>query len=177
MALPLFSTNIALVEDGQVAAGCVADGGTGELYVAEAGRGAWHVTADGFQPLHVDASYGLVSIDFNLRGGDGFGDFATSFSLAAIAKRRWDMRMLASTLALVYVATGRLAAAVYGWDGLALHVAAGVLLAKEAGARVTDHTGADWSIASRTLVVGATDELHGELQTLAAEVYAQVTSG
>jgi fructose-1,6-bisphosphatase/inositol monophosphatase family enzyme len=127
--------------------------------------------------VHADASYGLVSIDFNLRGGEGFADFATSFALAAIAKRRWDMRMLASTLALVYVATGRLAAAVYGWDGLALHVGAGVLLAKEAGATVSDHTGADWSIGSRTLVVAATDALHGELQTLAAEVYAQVTSG
>jgi myo-inositol-1(or 4)-monophosphatase len=174
-ALPLFATNIALVEDGQVVSGCVADGGTGEICVAERGRGAWLVNGGGLFPLRVRAGYGLVSVDPDVRGREGIADFATSFAISAIDKRRWDVRAVGSTIALLYVATGRLAGAVYASKGAALHVAAGALLAREAGASVTDHTGADWTIDSSILVVGATAELHAELQGLAAEVYARAT--
>jgi myo-inositol-1(or 4)-monophosphatase len=174
-ALPLFATNIALVEEGQVVAGCVADGGTGELCVAESGLGAYLVEAGGLRRLRVDAGYGLVSIDPNIAASGGLGDFSTAFAIRVLEQRRWGIRALASTIALQYVATGRLAGAVYGWDGLALHVAAGALLAKEAGARVTDHTGADWTVDSPILVVAATDGLHAELQPLAAQVYREVT--
>jgi myo-inositol-1(or 4)-monophosphatase len=174
-ALPLFATNIALVEAGKVVAGCVADGGTGELCVAEAGLGAYLVEASGLRRLRAAAGLRLVSIDPNIAASGGLGDFASSFAIRVLEQRRWGIRALASTIALQYVATGRLAAAVFGWDGLALHVAAGALLAREAGARVTDHTGADWTLESPILVVAATDELHAELQALAAHVYAEVT--
>jgi myo-inositol-1(or 4)-monophosphatase len=174
-ALPLFATNIALVEDGQVVIGCVADGGTGEICVAERGGGAWLVTGGRLQPVQARASYGLLSVDPDLRGSEGIGAFATAFAIAAMECRRWDVRAVGSTIALLHVAAGRLAGAVYTSEGAALHVAAGALLAEEAGARVTDHTGAVWTIDSRILVVGATAELHAELQMLAAEVYARVT--
>jgi fructose-1,6-bisphosphatase/inositol monophosphatase family enzyme len=76
----------------------------------------------------------------------------------------------------VYLASGRLAGAVYARLGAALHFAAGALLAGEAGAIVTDHTGADWTIDSPILVAAATHDLHAELQTVAAQVYARVTA-
>ena len=175
-AIPLFATNVALVEDGQVVASAVADGGTGELYVAERGRGAWQIESTGLRGLHVAEGYGLVSVDPDNRAGQGIEDFPTAFAIEALQRRRWDVRALSSTIALVYLASGRLAGAVYAPLGAALHFAAGALLAGEAGAIVTDHSSADWTIDSPILVVAATRDLHAELQDLAAQTYARVTS-
>jgi myo-inositol-1(or 4)-monophosphatase len=174
--LPLFATNVALVEDGQIVAACVADGGTGDICVAEAGRGAWLVDSAGLRPVRADARSRMLSVDPDLSSGQGPAAFPTAFAIQAIQRRRWDIRVLSSTIGLLYVATGRLAAAVYAPFGQsALHVAAGALIAEEAGARVTDHAGAPWTIDSPILVVGATNELQVELRLLAAQVYAQVT--
>ncbi|MGI9147444.1 MAG: inositol monophosphatase family protein [Chloroflexota bacterium] len=175
-ALPLFATNVALVEDGQIVAAAVANGGTGELYGAERGRGAWLVESAGLRRLHVAEGYRLVSVDPDNRGSEGIADFPTAFAIEALAGHRWDVRALSSTIALVYMASGRLAGAVYAPLGAALHFAAGALLASEAGAIVTDHTGADWTIRSPILVAAATKDLHTELQTVAAQVYARITT-
>jgi myo-inositol-1(or 4)-monophosphatase len=174
--IPLFATNVALVEDGLIVASAVANGGTGELYVAERSRGAWLVESTGLRSLHVDEGFGLVSVDPDNRGGQGLEDFPTAFAIEVQTRRRWDVRALSSTIALVYVASGRLAGAVYAPLGAALHFAAGVLLAGEAGAIVTDHTGAGWTLDSPILVVAATRGLHTELQLLADRVYARLTA-
>jgi myo-inositol-1(or 4)-monophosphatase len=171
--IPLFATNVALIEDGQIVASAVSDGGTGELYVAEHGRGAWLVDDGVLRRLQVSANFGMVSVDPDNRGGQGLADFATAFAIDALVRRRWDVRALSSTIALVYVASGRVAGAVYAPLGAALHFAAGALLAREAGAIVSDHAGDAWTLGSPILVVAATPELHSELQALAAEVYAR----
>jgi myo-inositol-1(or 4)-monophosphatase len=175
-AIPLFATNVAFVEDGQVVASAVANGGTGELCIAERGRGAWLIESTGLRSLHVAEGCRLVSVDPNNRGGEGIEDFPTAFAIEALVGHRWDVRALSSTIALVYVASGRLAGAVYAPLGAALHFAAGVLLAREAGAIVTDHTGADWTIDSPILVAAATRDLHAELRTVAGQVYARVSA-
>jgi myo-inositol-1(or 4)-monophosphatase len=175
-AISLFATNVALIEGGQIVASAVADGGTGELYVAERSRGAWRVESPGLRSLHAASGFGLVSVDPDNRGGQGIEDFPTAFAIEAQIQRRWDVRALSSTIALVYVASGRLAGAVYATSGAALHVAAGVLLAREAGAIVTDHTGEGWTLDSPILVVAATRALHTELRKLADRVYARVTA-
>jgi hypothetical protein len=115
----------ALVEDGDIVASAVPDGGTGELYVAESGRGAWRIEPDGLRHLHVAKGYSLVSIDPDNRGGTGAGDFPIAFAIEALARRRWDVRALASTIALVHLASGRLAGAVYAPLGAALHFCCG----------------------------------------------------
>jgi fructose-1,6-bisphosphatase/inositol monophosphatase family enzyme len=51
-----------------------------------------------------------------------------------------------------------------------------VLLAREAGADVTDHTGDSWTLDGPILVVAATRALHTELEKLADRVYARVTA-
>jgi fructose-1,6-bisphosphatase/inositol monophosphatase family enzyme len=89
---------------------------------------------------------------------------------------RWDVRALSSTIALVYLASGRLGGAVYAPLGAALHFAAGVLLAHEAGAIVTDHAGGEWTLDSPICVVAATRALHTDLVALAAEVYIRLTA-
>ncbi len=174
--IPLFAINVALVEDRRVAASAVADGGTGELYVAEVGRGAWRVGASGSGRLQVSGTNPLVSVDPDVRGGHGLQDFPTAFAVEAMVGHRWDVRALSSTIALVYLASGRLGGAVYAPLGAALHFAAGVLLAHEAGAIVTDHAGGEWTLDSPICVVAATCTLHSDLVALAAEVYIRLTA-
>lgn len=174
--LPLFSTNIALVEDGVITSSAVADGGTGQIFVAERGRGAWRVDDASLTPLHVAADSRTLSVDPDLYGRAGIADFPTTFALRAIEARQWHIRVVGSTLALLHVATGSLAAAVYTPGPDALHVAAGALLALEAGAVLTDHEGAPWTIGQPVLIAAASARLQAELQSLAARVYAELSS-
>jgi myo-inositol-1(or 4)-monophosphatase len=176
LAIPLFATNVALVEDGQIVASAVANGDTGELCIAESGRGAWLIESTGLRRLYVAEGYGLISVDPDNRGGEGIEDFPTAFAIEALAGRSWNVRALSSTIALVYVTSGRLAGAVYAPLGAALHFAAGALLAREAGAIVMDHTGADWTVDSPILVAAATLDLHAELRTVAGQVDARVSA-
>jgi myo-inositol-1(or 4)-monophosphatase len=176
VGLPWFATNVALVENGVVTAAGVADGATGDIWIAEKGGGAFHLEADGLRPIRVSSAYGIVSVDPTVSPSKGMGDFATSFALRVIARRTLDVRVISSTIALALVATGRLAAAVYASEGMGLHVAAGALLAREAGARVSDHTGAVWTPSASVLIVAASTDLHAQLQSLAAEVVAEVTA-
>lgn len=176
LGIPLFATNVALVEDGRITASAVADGGTGEMYVAERGRGAWQVGSSGLERLQVSPANQVVNLDPDFPGGDGVRSFPIAFAIEAMRQRRWEVRALSSTIALPYVASGRLGAAVYGPLGDALHFAAGVLLAREAGALVTDQSGAEWALDSPICIVAASRQLHDELQPLAAEVYAGLSS-
>jgi myo-inositol-1(or 4)-monophosphatase len=174
--IPLFAINVALVEDQRIAVSAVADGGTGELYAAEHGGGAWAVGASGLRRLQVSDTNLLVSVDPDARGSRGVADFSTAFAIEALVRRQWDVRALSSTIALVYLASGRLGGAVYTPLGAALHFAAGVLLTREAGALVTDEAGAEWTLDSPICVVAATRALHADLLALAAEVYARATA-
>jgi myo-inositol-1(or 4)-monophosphatase len=171
-ALPLFVTNIALVEEGCVTAAAVADGATGAIYVAERNRRAWRVGSEGLERIHVDGTYPTLSVDPEIWPREGVADFPTCFALRAIEARRWDVRALGSTIALLHVALGKLSAAVFAPRGEPLHVAAGALLAAEAGATVTDHTGAPWSLERPVLIASASPQVHAEIQALAAQVYA-----
>ncbi|MBV9323972.1 MAG: inositol monophosphatase [Chloroflexi bacterium] len=176
--IPLFATNVALVEDGRLSLSAVLDGGSRNMYVAESGRGAWHVDPEqsGLTRLSVDPANRLVSIDPDPQAGHGARSFSTAFAVEALRRRSWDVRALSTTLALVYVATGQLGAAVYRTLGTALHVAAGVLLARQAGGFVTDQDGMDWTLDSPVCVAASSQALHAELLAVVEGVYAATTA-
>ncbi len=71
-----------------------------------------------------------------------------------------------TTLALPYVATGRVAAYVLFWTS-AIHVATGSLLVTEAGGVVSDIDGNAWN--SDSIIASATAALHADLLTIATE--------
>lgn len=119
------------------------------------------------------SGHGLVSVDPDTRASVGIESFSTAFAIEALVRHCWEVRVLASTIALAYLATGRRAGAVYASFGAALHVAAGALLAQEAGAIVSDQLGANWTIDSPLLLVAATRDLHTELLTFANQIYAE----
>lgn len=160
--LPLYVVNVALVEDGRVTASVIGDGATGNLYVAERGAGAW--TLEHGRSLAVSARSDIVALDAG-KVGDGDPVYAGAVYRVLLADR-WLVRLLGSSVAFLYVAMGRLAAAANLEVESMLHLAAGCLLAEEAGATVTDLEGRPWSIASRTFLAAATPEIHRELLSL-----------
>jgi myo-inositol-1(or 4)-monophosphatase len=172
--IPLWAINIALVEDGQVTCATVADGSTGEALVAERGHGAWRLAPSGAVRTRASATTRLLSVDPHSLGRDDLARFGPEFARAAIGDPRWDVRVLSSTLALAYVATGRLAAAVYATLGSPVHFAAGLLLAEEAGAVVTDEHGQPYRLDAGIHVLAADATLHAYLRSRVTAVLATI---
>jgi myo-inositol-1(or 4)-monophosphatase len=160
--IPLFAINMALVEDGEVVVAVVGDGSTGELHIAERGRGAWSLRADLLVPLSVDAGSQVVDFEGWPPPG-GQRDRAARFVTAGFTANHWDIRCLSSTLALAYVAAGRLAACVLFKAPSSVHVAAGSLLVLEAGGSLTDLDRGRWTVDSTSMLASGTEEFHHEL--------------
>ena len=165
--IPLFCVNLALVEDGQVTVAVVGDPSTGEVDVAERGRGAWALKGGARRRLIAGVESTTLVIEDSHSSG-ARREQAARFTAAAIRADRWDLRAFSTTLALAYVAGGRIAAYVLFWTS-AVHAAAGSLLAAEAGALVSDIEGRPWSLVSDSIVASANPELHQDLLDLAAE--------
>jgi myo-inositol-1(or 4)-monophosphatase len=162
--IPLWCVNAALVEDDEITAAAVGDPSTDEILVTERGGGAW--SADDGRRLHVtDESRTIVIEDSHADPDPARRELAATTVAAAMRAFRWDIRALSTSLALPYVATGRVSAYVLFWSS-ALHVGAGALLASEAGATVTNIDGGPWTIESDSLLAAATPDLHRELLEL-----------
>ncbi len=166
--LPFYAVNIALVENGHASVGVVADGVTGEVYVAERGNGAWLL--DGAELGVNRASRPLVTLEQSLPGPGQLRDFSTELVIRTLAERRLQVRLLWSTLGLAYLARGRLGGAVYVCDGPPVHFAAGLLIAEEAGAIVTNERGEPWHLFGPVYVAAANDEIHENLRRLSQSV-------
>ena len=162
--IPLFSVNLALVENGTVSVGVVGIPSTGEIDVAELGRGAWAVENGARRPLAASDQSETIVVEEGRSEGVR-REHAALFTAAAIRANRWDLRVLSSTLSLSYVAAGRVAAYVL-FRGSALHGGAGCLLAAEAGATVSDLEGRPWTIDSDSIVASANAGLHRDLLDL-----------
>ena len=162
--IPLYCVNLALVEGDEVTVAVVGDPSTGEIDVAERGRGAWALK-DGVRHRLTtsDESQTIVIEDGKSKGARR--EHAAQFTAAAIRTDRWDFRSLGTTLALPYLAAGRISAYVVCWVS-AIHAGAGSLLVTEAGGTLSDIDGQPWTIHSDSLVAGATPELHRELLDL-----------
>jgi myo-inositol-1(or 4)-monophosphatase len=164
--IPLYAVNVALVESGEVTVGVVGDPTTEEVHAAERGRGAWAQRSGEWQRLAVSGASETVVIEDSHADPDPVRRERASVAVAAAIRAfRWDLRALSTTLALPYVAAGRVAAYVLFWTS-ALHVAAGAVLAQEAGATVTDIDGRLWTVESDSIVASATPALHRELLAL-----------
>lgn len=156
---PFFSVSIALMKDDKLLLGVVYAPFLHELYVAEHSKGATlngaPITPSAVATL--DHAY-LVTCEGNNTRHDRI---AKAYS--ALLPRVKDLRKIGSAaLECCMVASGRadgyFTFAIDPWD-----VAAGVLIAREAGALVTDFRGGAWRPARTDLLV-ATPSLHGSLR-------------
>ena len=162
--LPIFSVSIAYAEDGQMRLGVVYDPMRDECFSASRGQGA---CLNG-QPIHIsappdlDRSLLVTGFPYDIRTNPNnnlahFWDFA----LHSQAVRRLG----SAALDLCYVACGRFDGyweiKLKAWD-----VAAGGLIAEEAGARVTNLAGQPDYLAEPQSVLAASPNVHAEMLAL-----------
>ena len=157
--LPVFCTSIALERDGEVILGVVHDPMANETYAAERGSGA----ALNGEPIAVsDTDEPIRSL---LATGFPYDrdDMPTALDLfGRFAMLTQSMRRLGSAaLDLCYVATGRLDGyyerGIKAWD-----IAAGTLILREAGGKVSDYRGDELDLKLGE-VVASNGLLHPDL--------------
>lgn len=125
---PNYSISIALVRDNEPVVGLVYQPETDEVFSAIKGRGA---TADGHQ-ISVSGS-DTIDESMMLSGYDPDGDFTTEFY-----QKTQGVRAIGSAaLNMCYLATGA-ADAMWEYDTYPWDVAAGMLILKEAGGKITN---------------------------------------
>ncbi|MFA4999992.1 MAG: inositol monophosphatase family protein [Patescibacteria group bacterium] len=154
---PLWSVSVALAYKGELILGAIYAPLLDELYFAAKGQGAYlnnkkiKVRDDKLKNIN---AFCHGREDKNIKRALKYFSYQKQNAL--------DCRQLGSAaIELAYVATGRLASflvpGAWAWD-----VAAGVLLVREAGGRVTDFKGRDWKIKERDLLA-ANKKVHGEI--------------
>ena len=160
--LPIFAVSIALERAGEVILGVVHDPMREETYVAERGGGA---TLNG-EPLRVsDTDEPIRALLVTGFPYDRADMWAAVELFGRLTELTQDVRRLgAAALDLCYVAAGRLDAyyekGLHAWD-----VAAGSLILKEAGGRITDYRGREIDLEGREIVAS-----NGLLHPLLLEV-------
>ena len=166
---PFFSVSIALAHRGEVIVGVVYNPLHDEMFVAEKGKGAYMHG----QRIRVSAESKLADslVSTGFPSDDRHARPANVAGLNAVVPKVRNVRVVGSAaLHMAYVAAGRLSGfweiGLNSWD-----VAAGALLVREAGGRVTDTLGRPFSLSVRNIVAtnGAIhDELLGTLEAAQA---------
>jgi myo-inositol-1(or 4)-monophosphatase len=160
------AVNVALEENGEVRVAAVADPATGETFWTD-GEGAWlrRVGAD----ERLAPSPGTTLVDLNLDPPFPNAPAFRAVELAADEEfiATFRPRVLSTSLALAWVATGRRAA--YVTDGKvrgSVHFAAGLALCEAAGCKVTDLSGDTPSTSPTGLLAAADAQTHSTLLRL-----------
>lgn len=158
--MPSYSVSVALERSGELLAGVVFDPMLDECFKAAPGRGAFLNE----RPIHATRCRSLrdamVAVSFSANVPRG--SIEVSRFVEAIHSAQSVRRTGSAALNLCYVGAGRLdayfASSIQSWD-----VAAGVLIAREAGSVVTSITGREFDLRRPDLAVSATADLHAEL--------------
>jgi myo-inositol-1(or 4)-monophosphatase len=160
-AYPFYSVSVALLESGRPVAGAVYNAASDEMHWASEGEGAFwqgrriHCTPT---PSVFEA---LVVTGFPYDRGAPLDlqlSVLTAFLRAPVHGMRRDG---SAALDCCHVAAGR-ADGYWEYTLLPWDLSAGVVICREAGAKVTDISGADWHPASGNVLV-ANPELHARM--------------
>jgi myo-inositol-1(or 4)-monophosphatase len=159
--VPIFAVSIGYMEDGQMRLGVVYDPLRDEAFTAELGKGAWlngvPIHASGTQLLSQALLVTGFPYNIHVTPKDNLDNYAR-FSKTAQAVRRLG----SAALDLCYVACGRFDGyweiSLHAWD-----LAAGILIAAEAGARVTDLSGEGTALQPPFSVIAAPPEIHRQM--------------
>ncbi len=167
--IPHFAVSIAAEVDFSLKAGVIYNPFNGELFYAEKGAGAYMLSQGLNRKLRVSARQDLLQclvgafVPFANRKEDGFKRFLAQME-RVMGRTAGVRRMGASSLDLAYLACGRLDGfwelGLKPWD-----VAAGIMIAREAGALVTHLDGS--KITFETLnsleLVAGNPHIHADL--------------
>lgn len=168
-SFPAFSVSVAVAIDGQLAAGVIHNPLTGHVWAAAQGGGAW-LDGKRIRVRSTDQlSDALVAMSLPPHANSESPDVLDFVSM--VGRCRAIRRLGSAALNLAYVAQGVLdahwARYIHPWD-----VAAGVLLVREAGGRVTASDGGEFDLASAHLVATAPG-VQGELLEVLSQSGAQ----
>lgn len=165
--LPIFSVSIAYEEKGELTLGVVYNPVQGEMYAAEKGKGAW-LNGD---PIRVGERTrlreSLLITGFPYDRNEN-PDNNLKYFEKFLMKGRGVRRLGSAALDLCYIAAGRADGyweiRLEAWD-----VAAGSLIAREAGAAVTKRDGGPDIIGEPISVVAANPALHARMLAVLGE--------
>lgn len=159
--IPIFSVSIAAEIEGEIVSGAVYSPSLDDMFFAEKGAGAYlnehklQVSENG----NFDKAFLVTGFPYNVK--DNPCNCVDHF--VSVIKNGSPIRRLGSAaLDLAYVAAGRFD----GFWEIDLHpwdVAAGVLLVREAGGKVTGYDQTEYSIYDRSLLATNGTELHAEI--------------
>lgn len=165
--VPIFTVSIAYEQDGALSLGAVYDPMMDECFCAERGHGAF-LNGEAIHPSDVqDLNHSLLVTGFpyDIRTNpDNNLDLFNRFSLRSHGVRRLG----SAALDLCYVACGR-------FDGFwekrlsAWDIAAGALIAREAGARVTDLSGGGDFLSPPYSILAAAEGIHPQMLAVIGE--------
>jgi len=166
-AVPFFSVSLALQVDGDLRLAAVYDPLRDECFSAEQGRGAW---LNG-EPIRVSATGDLLNsllvtgFPYDIRDNpeNNLGNYSRLW-----LRTQGVSRLGSAALDMSYVACGRMDGfwelRLGAWD-----VAAGILIAREAGAMVTDiHNGPDYFPVVKSILV-ANPVLHPQISAVLSQ--------
>jgi myo-inositol-1(or 4)-monophosphatase len=151
--IPLYAINVALCHGDSAIIGVTLQLPSGIIFWAKAGAGAYQRNPDGSEKrLAVNDASELhrtvACTGFPYHRSESADN--NSNEISYFIPRAQSMRCLGSAaLELAYVATGMLGVYWEGWLG-PWDAAAGVLLIREAGGRVTDYAGDEWKLPGGT---------------------------
>jgi len=170
---PCFCVSIGLVEKDDLVAGVVYNPVDGELFTAVKGEGAY-LNQKRIQVSTVPTlGTGLLATGFPSfkRAENPNIEYYWQFTLASHGVRRDG----SAALDLAYVACGRFDGfwefGLKPWD-----TAAGILLVREAGGRVTDFAGRPYAPGG-TELLASNGAIHSEMQQLAADITERSRAG
>jgi myo-inositol-1(or 4)-monophosphatase len=159
--VPLFCVSIAYAHQGQVQLGAIYDPLRDELFTAERGKGAWlngrPLRAVGATELIKSLMVTGFAYDIAHSERDNLNNFVKMSKLTQGVRR-----LGSAALDLCYIAAGRIDGywelAIKPWD-----VAAGGLIAEEAGAKVTSVTGDPAYLRPPQSILTANPVLHAKI--------------
>jgi myo-inositol-1(or 4)-monophosphatase len=164
--MPIVGVNAALVDSGEVVAAAVADPFCGDVFWTD-GRSARTRTAAGDTPLVPDAGSGLVDLNLDPPFPNAPAFRAAQLAAADEFLASFRPRVVSSSVALTWVASGQRAA--YITDGSlrdSVHFCAGLAICRAAGCTVTDLYGSPLGSAANGAIVAADEHTHSVLLRL-----------
>lgn len=157
---PHYCVSIALAKDDVPIVGTVFAPETSELFSAVLGQGAT-LNGKAISTSRVTSLAEALLVASFPAQVDRESVEVTRF-LGMLDRCQSIRRLGAAALNLAYLGAGRLdgywGATAYAWD-----VAAGILIATEAGAKVTNLVGGDFDIRDPQFIIASSEELHAEL--------------
>ena len=143
--LPFWCVSIALAIGNRIELGVIHDPLQGETIVAMSGRGAWHM-----DPMaRLEMRHLRRTADAVVSADPGGIDDPAQQRISELRKHVRAVRALGSTaLSLTSLATGRLDGVLQVRGLQAVDIAAAGLIAREAGARITDARGGPWIVVA-----------------------------